>query len=87
MMLPTFTMGPVIEMLHWWGHQRHRGDVYQPRFDALSSYWSVVPRQPCPRRLTMPTPDGARERPSEHQMMICSTRPYNQRLTTLRAHQ
>jgi hypothetical protein len=43
MMLPTFTMGPVIEMLHWWGHQRHRGDVYQPRFDALSSYWSVVP--------------------------------------------
>ena len=87
MMLPTFTMGPVIEMLHWWGHQRHRGDVYQPRFDALSSYWSVVPRQPGPRRLTMHRSDGARERPSEHQMIIFSAMPYNQRLTTLNTHQ
>ena len=88
MMLPTFTMGPVIEMLHWWGHQRHRGDVYQPRFDALSSYWSVVPRQPGPRRLTMHRSDGARERPSEHhEMIIFSAMPYNQRLTTLNTHQ
>ena len=28
-----------------------------------------------------------RERPSEHQMMIYSVKPYNQRLTTLNTHQ
>ena len=44
--------------------------------------------------LTMPTTgyttrssDGARERQSEHQMMIFLARPYNQRLTTLNTHQ
>ena len=30
--------------------------------------------------------DGARERPSEHQMMIYSAKPYNQRMTTLNTH-
>ena len=31
--------------------------------------------------------NGARERPSEHQMIICSAKPYNQRLTTLSTYQ
>ena len=87
MMLPTFTMGSTIEKLHYQGHQRHIGDVYQPRFDTQSSYWPVVPRRPCPRRLTMRTSNGARERPLEHQMMTFSARPYNKRLTTLNPHQ
>ena len=75
-MLPTLTMGSTIEKLHCQGHQRYIGDVYQPRFDTQSSYWLVVPCQPCPRRLTMRSSNGARERPSEHQMMIFSARPY-----------
>ena len=83
MMLPTLTMGSTIEKLH----QRHRGDVYHPVYDTQSSYWPVVPRHPCPRRLTMGSSNGARTRPSEHHTMIFLVRPYNQHLTTLNTHQ
>jgi len=37
--------------------------------------------------LTMHRSDGTRERPSEHQMIIYSAKPYNQRLTTLNTYQ
>ena len=92
MMLPTLTMGSTIEKLHCQGHQRHMGDVYQPIFDTQSSYWLVVarstsPTMPTTRRLTMRSSKGAREGPSEHQMIIFSARSYNQRLTTLNTHQ
>ena len=50
MMLPTLTMGLSIEKLHWQGHQRHMGDVYQPRFDILRAL--ILARSTSP---TMPT--------------------------------
>ena len=34
MILPTLTTGSTIEKMHCQGHQRHRCDVYQPRFDS-----------------------------------------------------
>ena len=38
------------------------------------------------RRPALPCSEGTREAPSEHQMMVCSGNPYNQRLPTLNSH-
>ena len=68
-MLPTSTMGSAIEGLHWWGHQRHKGDVHYPRFDIPRAHVYLV-RQTLfgfhREASTVPKSD----RPLEHQVMI-----------------
>ena len=77
MRLPT-------DNLRWWaGPQRHRGDVYQPRFALKSSYSPLYLLNHAYDGVRCGAPTVIREAPLEYQTMVCSQKLYNQRLATL----
>ena len=82
-MLPTLFMSSAIKIL-----QCYMNDGVARSLEVMCTSQGLIPRahtgsyylvnhasKPCPRRLPMRCSDGARERPSEHQMMICLAEP------------